>query len=156
MNSEPPPHSTLVPSPRRPGATPVAGREAFERVLWLGFDRTTLLGDARWLRHATALHASVCTSVGQVLDVCRGGDPLAVIVDFELGRGENGVRALEQLRELGLLAPSVLITHTPELALAALERSRLLEAVPVFSRTERHAALREWLSDLQTCLSIPA
>jgi ActR/RegA family two-component response regulator len=123
--------------------------------LWLGFDRATLVPDARWLKQVSTLEVQIVGNAEQALAACQRGDPLACIVEFELGQ-ENGVRALERLREHGMLAPAVLLTHTAELAVATLAQSRLIEAVPVFSRAERHAQLREWLGDLQTCLSVPA
>jgi hypothetical protein len=131
-------------------------RAAAERLLWLGADRATLVSDARWLRQVSSLEVQLVSSTDQARLACSRAEPLACVVEFELGPGENGVRALEHLREAGMLAPAVMLTHTAELALATLARSRLLEAVPVFSRMDRHAQLREWLGDLQTCLSVPA
>jgi hypothetical protein len=129
---------------------------AAERLLWLGADWATLVADSRWLRQVSALDVQVVSSVEQARAACLRGEPLACIVEFEFGLGDDGVRALERLREAGMVAPAVLITHTAELALARLAQSRLLEAVPIFSRADRHAQLREWLGDLQTYLSVPA
>jgi hypothetical protein len=127
-----------------------------ERLLWLGFDRSTLVNDARWVQQATSMEVQVVTHIDQARNACKRAAPLVCIVEFELSHGENGVNALELLRGDGTLAPAVLLTGAPELALAALERSRLLEAVPVISRAERHSRLREWLDEVRICLALPA
>jgi hypothetical protein len=134
----------------------IGRQRSAERLLWLGIDRSRSVADARWLRQVTELDVQIVSSAEQGRAAFFRTEPLAIIVEFELGPGENGVRALERLREQGMLAPAVLLTHAAELALATLAQSRLLEAVPVFSRAERHAQLREWLGELQTCLSVPA
>jgi hypothetical protein len=124
--------------------------------VWLGFDRATLVADARWAAQAANMNVQPVTQVDQALAACKRSTPLALVVEFELSLGQNGVRALEQLRREGAFAPAVLLTHTEELALAELARSSLLEAVPVISRAERYTRLREWLEDVRICLALPA
>jgi hypothetical protein len=127
-----------------------------ERLVWLAFDRATGITDGRWARQATDLDVHLVRSVGEVAALCSSGEPLGCVIEFELSDGDNGVKALERLRAQGLRAPAVIVTATPELALASLARSSLSEAVPVFSRAERYERLREWFEQLRMCLAMLA
>lgn len=135
---------------------PERPRPPQERLLWLAFDRATAVTDARWVRQATELDVLIVRSIDDVLKACEGTLPLGCVVEFELGGGENGVEAIERLRELGVEIPAVLITALPELALTSLQHSSLSEVIPVFLRTERYARLREWFGELRMCLAVTA
>ncbi len=131
-----------------------AGQPA-ERLLWLGFDRASALTDARWARQEARMNVQVVRSVAEADSACKV-QPLACVVEFELANGENGVNALELLRSHGVRVPAVLITALPELAVSALQRSSLTEAIPVISRSERYDRLRDWFEQLQMCLALGA
>lgn len=79
------------------------------------------------------------------------GEPVAVVCDFELARGETGVSTIERLRDAGSLAPAAILTGAPAAALSALSASRLEEVVPVFSKLENGARLQDWLDPLSLC-----
>lgn len=167
-SADPPPAEALVERVRaaRPAGhdpeesgewmRPERPRQPQERLLWLAFDRATAVTDARWVRQATDLDVLIVRSVDDVANACTGALPLGCVVEYELGGAENGVKAIERLRELGVELPAVLITAVPELALGSLQRSRLSEVIPVFLRTERYDRLREWFDELRMCLAVPA
>ena len=120
-----------------------------ERLLWLGFDRATTLTDARWARQSAGIDVQVVRTIDQALDACDKAIPLAVVVEFELHDGD-GVLALERLRERGVRVPAVLITPTPDLAIARLDGSRLTEmGVPtpnLFTGMQNIHGPLEWVS----------
>lgn len=120
------------------------------RVVWLARERRTALSDARWARQAAGIEVCVVRTIRDALTVCSNETPLACVVEFELAE-QDGVSALLALRRAGVVAPVVLLTTSPELALGAVQRSPLGEAVPVFARTERFERLREWFEQLHTC-----
>ncbi len=127
-----------------------------ERLLWIGYDRATTITDARWARQSAAIEVQVVRTIEQALSACDKAVPLGVVVEFELGEAENGVLALESLRARGVRVPAVIISPTPELAIATLEGSRLRETIPVFGRSERYDRLRDWLEQLRMCLAMLA
>jgi hypothetical protein len=126
-----------------------------ERLLWLGFDRATTITDARWARQSAGIDVQVVRTIEHAIAACDKAVPLAVVVEFELEDGD-GVQALECLREHGVRVPAVLISPTPDLAIARLDVSRLTETIPVFGRAERYDRLREWLDQLRMCLAMLA
>jgi hypothetical protein len=66
----------------------------------------------------------------------REGEPTAVISDFELLHGENGVGLIQRLRALGCRAPATILTAAPDRALRTLNASTLDEVIPVISKMD--------------------
>jgi len=125
-------------------------------LLWLGFDRSASVSDARWLRQVALLDVQVVSSVEQAMAAVRRSEPVACVIEYELQGQLSGVMALQNLRLVGMLAPVVMVTSSAAHALAELSRSGLSEVVPVIGRAERYERLREWLDQLRMCLALPA
>lgn len=107
---------------------------------------------ARWVSQAARVPVFVAHDGAQAEQWFRvHGAPIAVVCDFELARGETGVGTIQRLRDAGCVAPAAILTGAPDAAVRTLAASRLDEVVPVFSKMENGARLRDWLDPLRLC-----
>jgi DNA-binding NtrC family response regulator len=118
-------------------------------LLIIDDDRMTGRALSRWVSHVTGYQVRVARTIHQAECWLRVMElPVAVITDFELA-GESGLEGLKHFRELGFRCPVAIITGAPALALAALEAESLTETIPVFSKSEAHESLSDWLDRLR-------
>ena len=121
-------------------------------VLLIDDDPITARSIARWVSRTAQMTVLVAHNPEEAEDhLKREGEPTAVISDFELLHGENGVRLLHRLRTLGCRAPAAILTAAPDRALRALNASTLDEIVPVISKADNGLQLEEWLDNLRLC-----
>lgn len=113
---------------RRPGPAPW--------VLIVDDEPLAARATARLITGATGFGAVLVTDVERALRlVTRALDaPLAVVLDYELRDGENGLTVLLSLRARGFEVPCAFHTGAPDKARAALVKSRLVDGCPVFDK----------------------
>ena len=107
---------------------------------------------ARLITGATGFGAVLVTDVERALRlVTRALDaPLAVILDYELRDGENGLTVLLSLRARGYEVPCAFLTGAPDKAHAALAKSRFVDGCPVFDKGHAGAqGIVRWLAAQQ-------
>jgi CheY-like chemotaxis protein len=113
---------------------PLAARAAARLIMGTVGARVTIVGD---VAHALRLVART------------EGDPSAVVLDYDLARGEKGVSVLLSLRASGFEVPCAFHTGAPDQARSALRKSRLGDDYPVFDKgTIGARELIEWLDAL--------
>lgn len=110
----------------------------------------------RWIQKTTGLQVRIARTTHQAhCWLATLPEPAAVLSDFELQHGENGVLALQTMRAQGCRAPAALVTGAPDLAIYSLASSTLDEVVPVFCRSKLHQLVSDWLEQLCLCWSAP-
>jgi CheY-like chemotaxis protein len=121
-------------------------------LLLVDDDAITGRAIARWVSRACGLPVRLALDEQSAAELLSThGEPTAVLSDFELRPGEDGVRLLGRLRSLGCRAPAAILTGAPERALHALAHSGLDEVVPVFAKLDSSNALSSWLEQLSLC-----
>ena len=110
---------------------PLAARSTARVISATGRTRVTVLpdGDAAVKLLARTEHA-----------------PAAIVLDFELARGETGHDVLARLRAVGCRSPVAFLTGAPERASAALSSGKRSAVCPVLKKGPSAAALLGWLS----------
>jgi DNA-binding NtrC family response regulator len=128
-----------------------------EWILVIDDDKLVGRAIARWIKQVTGLETRLARTIDQAEECAAGSlQPAAIVTDYQLESGEDGVQAIEHLRSLGCRAPAALLTGAPELAIQSLERSTLDEVVPVFSKTEMQERLKDWLEQVRLCWVTPS
>lgn len=121
-------------------------------VLLIDDDPITARSIARWVSRTARMTVLVAHNAEQAENhLEREGEPTAVISDFELLHGENGVGVIQRLRTLGCRAPATILTAAPDRALHTLNASSLDEVVPVISKADNGLQLKDWLDQLRLC-----
>jgi CheY-like chemotaxis protein len=118
-------------------------------VLIVDDDPVAARATARIVGSGATVKVSFVTDVDSALVlVSRAAEaPSAVILDFELRRGETGIMALMSLRAAGCDSPCAFHTGSPQRAREALESSRLGTDYPIFDKgAPEYGALVAWLS----------
>jgi CheY-like chemotaxis protein len=113
-------------------------------------DSVTARALGRLIGRASGMLVRVADSGDAAVVLARTfGEPTAIVTDFQLGGGEDGVQVLSRLRAAGCHAPPAILTGAPEQALLSLESSDLDEVVPVFMKQDVGSRLCEWLDQLR-------
>jgi CheY-like chemotaxis protein len=125
-------------------------REAAPWVLIVDDDPLAARATARLVMGVTRLNVALVADVDRALQmVTRAPDaPIAVVLDYDLSGGENGLSVLLSLRASGIEVPCAFHTGAPQRARAALTKSRLSEGYPVFDKgTAGAEELVRWLAE---------
>jgi CheY-like chemotaxis protein len=103
---------------------------------------------ARLVSRATEGSVAVARDLATALHLVRRARtaPSAVLLDFELGAGQDGTAVLTALREAGCRAPCAFHTAAPERARQALQGLWRGEQPPVFEKDGRGGRAIAWLT----------